>query len=93
MDETPISDKDRLLFGAGFAFGATCILILLAIVVATVGGPSLSIGALVFLPIAGSVVFSAIIGAALYLLAFPENRAQLPINDPREVPVEEDESV
>jgi ABC-type Fe3+-siderophore transport system permease subunit len=92
MDETPISDKGRLLFGAGFAFGGTCILILLAIVVATVGGPSLSIGTLVFLPIAGSVVFSAIIGAALYLLAFPENRALLPISDPRE-PVEEDESV
>lgn len=77
-EPTAVSDRDRLMFGAGFAFGVTCLFLVLAMVVAGATGSDLTTGT----PVLGSVVVGAlaagVIGAALFLLAFPENRVQVP---------------
>lgn len=70
------SDETQLVFGAGFAFGVTCALLLIAVLLASVGG---SLGSPVLATTGGGILFAAVVGAALYLLAFPENRHRLPI--------------
>ncbi|CCQ32898.1 hypothetical protein HLRTI_002489 [Halorhabdus tiamatea SARL4B] len=77
----PITDDDRLLLGAGFAFGVMTTLIVLVLVLVMDG--TLATGELVTTPegliaIAG-IVFAGILGIALYVLAFPDNRANIPI--------------
>lgn len=76
--EDAVSEKDRRLFGAGFAFGVTFTLLVLGIVAAGLGGGTGALGVDVTLLVAVSVVLTGIIGSATYLLAFPENRLEVP---------------
>lgn len=81
-DSVDLTDKERLLFGAGFVFGVMCMLVLLAVVTATLvqpGGGLLASDILV--TIFGGVVFAAIIAVSLYLLAFPANRLHVPVEE------------
>jgi hypothetical protein len=71
-----VGDKAKLLFGAGFAFGVMCSLVLVAILMGTLTG---SLTGSEVMTTGGAIVFAGIIGSALYLLAFHENRAWLPI--------------
>jgi hypothetical protein len=80
MDSEPVGDTERLLFGAGFVFGAGFILLILGLVVATVGGGRGALGVDVGLLIGASVLVTAVVGAALFLLAFPENRVEVPVS-------------
>jgi len=80
MERDPIDDKERLLFGAGFVFGAGFILLVLGLVVATVGGGVGALGVDVGLLIGASVFVIAVVGAGLFLLAFPENRVEVPVS-------------
>jgi hypothetical protein len=79
MDSTDdsVTDRDRLLFGAGFAFGVTFTFLVLGVVAAGLGGGQGPLGSVV-LVVAISVVLTGIIGSATYLLAFPENRVAVP---------------
>lgn len=77
----PITDDDRLLLGAGFAFGVMTTLLVLVLVLVMDG--TLATGELVttsdgLIAIAG-IVFAGVLGIALYVLAFPDNRAKIPI--------------
>jgi hypothetical protein len=76
-----LSDKSRLLFGAGFVFGVMFMLIVLAIVTVTVASESVSglLASEVLVTLAAGVVFAAIVGVSLYLLAFPDNRVVIPV--------------
>jgi len=90
--EEGLTDTGRLLFGAGFVFGVMVTLLLLAVVVAVVAvedsGRLLDSTALVVA--AAGVLFATIVGSGLYLLAFPENRTQIPI-DPESFGLDEEE--
>ncbi|MFT4922070.1 MAG: hypothetical protein ACI8XM_001280 [Haloarculaceae archaeon] len=80
-DEEPLDDKNRLLFGAGFVFGVMFTLLILAIVTVTLAG-NLGWGLLardVIVTIFAGILFTSILGTALYLLAFPENRIDVPV--------------
>ena len=77
----PITDDERLLLGAGFAFGVMTTLLVLVLVLVFDG--TLAVGDLItssegLIAIAG-IAFAGILGIALYVLAFPENRASIPI--------------
>jgi len=78
MGTTGVTDKDRLLFGAGFVFGVAFTFVVLGTVVAGVGGGQGALGLPVLWLIAASVLLAAIVGAAMFLLAFPENRLEVP---------------
>lgn len=80
---SPVSDKGRLLFGAGFAFGVMFTMFVLAVVATSVvDRPGVGLFASeVMLTIAAGVLFTGILGISLYLLAFPENRLALPVED------------
>ena len=73
-----VSEQDRLLFGAGFAFDVTFTLLVLGIVAAGLGGGEGALGVDVTLLVAVSVLLTGLIGSATYLLAFPENRLEVP---------------
>lgn len=92
-----LNDKDRLLFGAGFAFGVACTLLILTVVITAATGETARdlLSQDVFVTIATGIFFAGIVGVGLYVLAFPENRLEIPIgrtlrND-GEVPAEESE--
>lgn len=73
---TALTDKNRLLFGAGFAFGVTATLVILAtatLAVADSGGQE------VILTLAAGAFFAGVVGTTLFLLAFPENRVDVPV--------------
>lgn len=74
-----VDDKDRLLFGAGFAFGVMFTMLVLAVVVATVTGELL--GTDLVVTIGAGVFLAGVVGVALYVLAFPDNRLQVPVGD------------
>ena len=76
--DDPVSEKDRLLFGAGFAFGVMFTLLVLGIVAAGMGGGQGQFGVSVTLLVGVSVVLITLIGSATYLLAFPQNRVLVP---------------
>lgn len=76
-----LTDKSRLLFGAGFVFGVTFTMLVLAVVTSTVAsrvGESL-LASEVLVTIVAGILFAAIVGVSLYFLAFPENRVEVPI--------------
>jgi len=81
-DTTPaITDDDRLLLGAGFAFGVMTTLLVLVLVLVMDG--TLAVSDVVttsdgLIAVAG-IVFAGILGIAMYVLAFPDNRATIPI--------------
>ncbi len=78
-EESTLTDKSRLLFGSGFVFGVMATLVVLGIVLLSVdtgtGSGALAENAVVTL--AAGVFFTAVVGIALYLLAFPQNRLDL----------------
>lgn len=80
--DPPVTDKERLLFGAGFVFGVAVTMVIMAVVTSTVAGRTGTsvLGAEVVLTIGGGVVFAAIVGICLWVLAFPENRLHLPLS-------------
>lgn len=82
MDSDPeLTDKDRLLFGAGFVFGVTFTMLVLAVVTATVAGRTGRdiLASEVVVTIAAGIFFAGVVGVSLYFLAFPENRVEVPV--------------
>ncbi|MFC7141240.1 hypothetical protein ACFQMA_15550 [Halosimplex aquaticum] len=75
-----LTDDGKLLFGAGFVFGVMASLVLLGVVVAVVAANGQSVPVTVAATVAAGVVFAAIVGGGLYLLAFPENRTQIAVD-------------
>ena len=75
-----LSDKSRMMFGAGFVFGVMFTMLVLAVVTATVTSTSEALMASeVIITIVAGIVFAAIVGVSLYFLAFPENRLEVPV--------------
>jgi len=76
------AERERLIFGAGFAFGVTFTLSILAVVLSTVVEGPVTIDTLlhsaVLLPVVAAVFFAAVVGFALYFLALPESGIGLP---------------
>lgn len=76
------TERERLIFGAGFAFGVMFTLAILAVVLSTVVPGPVTLAALlnstVLLPVMAAIVFAAIVGFALYFLALPESGFGLP---------------
>jgi hypothetical protein len=79
-DPDRLTGQGKLLFGAGFVFGVTATLIILAVVL--VGVTNVAGGGLVTVvaTTGGGIVFAAIVGAGLYYLAFPENRTRVAVD-------------
>jgi hypothetical protein len=76
-----ITDKGRLLVGAGFVFGVAFTMLILAVVTSTVAsrvGESF-LATEVLVTIAAGVFVAAVVGVSLFLLAFPENRVRVPL--------------
>jgi hypothetical protein len=80
---TGISDKGRLLFGAGFVFGVLCTLLILMVVVATVTGEGAQefTNEEIFATITAGVCVLLLVGTAMYALAFPENRTKVSVSE------------
>lgn len=70
------TERERLIFGAGFVFGVMFTLLILALVFAAVLPETVSLGAVfsstVVLPLVAAVGFAAAVGSALYVLALPD---------------------
>jgi predicted membrane channel-forming protein YqfA (hemolysin III family) len=82
-DGDGLTDKGKLLFGAGFAFGVVVTMLILAVVLVVARsktGASAAGNTPFLATVAGGVVFAAIVGAGLYVLAFPENRTRIPVD-------------
>jgi len=77
----PLSDDGKLLFGAGFVFGVMVTLVLLGVVVAVVAANSGPVPVTAVATVVGGIVFAGIVGSGLFLLAFPENRTRIPVDD------------
>jgi len=76
-----VGDKERLLLGAGFAFGVMLTLLVLELVLVfngTVAPGDLLTSADALLVLAG-IVFAGVVGIALFVLSFPGNRVRIPI--------------
>ncbi len=77
-----VSDKHRLMFGAGFIFGVMFTMLILAVVTVTVAsGQEGLLASEVIVTIVAGIIFAVIVGVSLYLLAFEENRVELPVED------------
>jgi len=74
-----LTDKNRLLLGAGFVFGVAFAMLVLAIATATAVGTGALFGSAVVVTIAAGILFAGIVGVSLYALSFPENRLDLPV--------------
>jgi hypothetical protein len=77
-DSDPLSDKSRLLFGAGVVFGVALTMLLTAVVTVSVVGTA-AFGADALATIAGGTLFAVLVGATLFVLAFPANRVEVPV--------------
>jgi hypothetical protein len=79
MDTTgDVTDRDRLLFAAGFMFGVLFAMLILAIVVATVTEGVLP-DENVTLSLGIGIAVAGVAGVVMYLFAFPQNRVAIPI--------------
>ncbi|WP_436908669.1 hypothetical protein [Halosimplex marinum] len=76
-----LTDDGKLLFGAGFVFGVMVTLVLLGVVVAVAATNGTALPTTVVATVAGGIVFAGIVGSGLFLLAFPENRTKIPVDD------------
>ena len=69
------TERERLIFGAGFVFGVMFALLILALVFAAVVPETVTLSTLlsstIVLPIAAAVAFAGAVGTALYVLALP----------------------
>jgi hypothetical protein len=88
-----LTDKNRLLLGAGFVFGVAFTMLVLAIVAATVVGAGPLFGSGLAVTTAAGILFAGIVGVSLYGLAFPENRLDLPVETVFETDQSQDETV
>jgi hypothetical protein len=74
--EDVTAERERLFFGAGFAFGVMFTMLILAVVMSAVVRGSVSIETLlsstVVVPIVAAFVLAGIVGVALYVFALPE---------------------
>lgn len=77
----PLTDDGKLLFGAGFVFGVMATLVLLAVVIAVAASSGGPMPTTVLATVGGGVLFAGIVGSGLFLLAFPENRTRIPVED------------
>jgi uncharacterized integral membrane protein len=71
----------RYIFGAGFVFGVVSATLILAVVMAVATGSS-ALDLLVqplMLGVGAAILLAMIVGSALFLLAFPENRVRVPV--------------
>lgn len=87
-----LTDQGKLLFGAGFVFGVTVTLCLLAVVlvaVTRVPASSADLAASPLLASVAGVLFATIVGAGLTYLAFDHNRAKIPV-DPEQFGIDEE---
>jgi hypothetical protein len=78
-----LTDKEKMLFGAGFVFGVMYNMVLLAMVLSVASPPETVTGALsepLLMTALSGVVFAAIVGSALSYLAFPENRTKISVD-------------
>jgi len=79
-----LTDKGKLLFGAGFVFGVmvTMLMLVVVLVVAVSGDAALNptLQSSLLVTIVAGIVFAAIVGGGLYFLAFPENRTKIPVD-------------
>lgn len=77
----PVGDKERLLLVAGFAFGVMTTMVLLVLVLGANGafGPGSLLASSDALIVIAGIVFTGIVGVALYVLSFAENRQMIPI--------------
>jgi len=70
------TERERLIFGAGFVFGVMFALLILALVFAAVVPETVTLSTVfsstVVLPIVAAVAFAGAVGTALYVLALPE---------------------
>jgi len=76
-----VGDKERLLLGSGFAFGVMLTLVVLELVLVmdgTVQAGDLFTSVDTLIVVAG-IVFTGIVGIALFVLSFPGNRERIPI--------------
>jgi predicted membrane channel-forming protein YqfA (hemolysin III family) len=83
-DSDGLTDKGKLLFGAGFVFGVTTTLLIFGVVlVAVTDTAGADFPTTVVATLAGGVLFAAIVGVGLYYLAFPENRTRIAVDPAR----------
>ena len=79
-DETV--ERERLIFGAGFALGVTFTMLILGMVLSTVVPRTVTFATLlssqVLLPVVVAVIFAFVVGVALYVLALPEQGFGIP---------------
>ena len=79
-DETV--ERERLIFGAGFAFGVMFTMLILGMVLSTVVPRNVTVTSLldsrVLLTVSASIVFAFVVGVALYVFALPENGFGIP---------------
>jgi uncharacterized integral membrane protein len=70
------TERERLIFGAGFVFGVMFALLILALVFAAVVPETVTLSTVlsstVVLPIVAAVAFAGAVGTALYVLALPD---------------------
>src|SRR6056297_1001159 len=79
-DETV--ERERLIFGAGFALGVMFTMLILGMVLSTVVPQTVTMSTLldsrVLLPVVAAIVFAFVVGVALYVLALPEQGFGIP---------------
>lgn len=82
LDADETVERERLIFGAGFAFGVMFTLLILGIVFSTVASQTVTLSTLldsqVLLPVAAAIVFAFVVGVGLYLLALPTQGFGIP---------------
>lgn len=92
-DSDGLTDQAKLLFGAGFVFGVTTTLLILAVVVVAVtrgDAGQLALTRSLVATLAGGVLFATVVGAALYYLSFPEHRTRIAV-DPEQFGLDDEE--
>lgn len=79
-DETV--ERERLIFGAGFALGVMFTMLILGMVLSTVVPQAVTVSTLldsrVLLPVVAAITFAFVVGVALYVLALPEQGFGIP---------------
>lgn len=77
-----VSERERLIFGAGFAFGALTIMLILGLLMATVVPNYVTLGTLldirVLLTLVIAIGSAFTIGIGLYVLGIPESGIGIP---------------
>jgi|APHM01.1.fsa_nt_gi hypothetical protein len=71
------TERERLIFGAGFVFGVMFTMLILAVVLAAIVPGPVTVDSLlrstVLLPIVSAILLGGVVGCGLYYLALPES--------------------